>query len=87
MGVMGAFIFAAQMLNFSIPGTGSSGHIVGGILLASMLGPWAAFLTLSSVIIIQCLVFADGGLMAIGCNIINMAAMSTLVAIRWCSVL
>lgn len=80
MRVMGAFIFAAQMLNFSIPGTGSSGHIVGGILLASMLGPWAAFLTLSSVIIIQCLVFADGGLMAIGCNIINMAAMSTLVA-------
>lgn len=80
MGVMGAFVFAAQMLNFSIPGTGSSGHIVGGILLAAMLGPWAAFLTLSSVLIIQCLVFADGGLMALGCNIINMAAMSTLVA-------
>ncbi len=80
MGVMGAFVFAAQMVNFSIPGTGSSGHIVGGILLASVLGPWAAFVTLSSVLIIQCLVFADGGLMALGCNIINMAAMSTLVA-------
>lgn len=79
-GVMGAFIFVAQMLNFAIPGTGSSGHIVGGILLAAMLGPWAAFLTLASVLIIQCLVFADGGLMALGCNLINMGAMSTLVA-------
>lgn len=80
MGVMGAFVFAAQMINFTIPGTGSSGHIIGGILLAALLGPWAAFLTLSSVLIIQCLVFADGGLMALGCNIINMAAMSTLIA-------
>ncbi len=80
MGVMGAFIFAAQMINFSIPGTGSSGHIIGGILLAAVLGPWAAFLTLACVLLIQCLVFADGGLMAIGCNIINMGAMSSLVA-------
>lgn len=80
MGVMGAFIFAAQMINFTIPGTGSSGHIVGGILLAAMLGPWAGFLTLVSVLLIQCLIFADGGLLALGCNIINMAAMSTLVA-------
>lgn len=80
MGVMGAFIFAAQMINFSIPGTGSSGHIIGGILLAAMLGPWAGFLTLASVLIVQCLVFADGGLMALGCNIVNMAAMSCLVA-------
>lgn len=80
MGVMGAFVFAAQMVNFSIPGTGSSGHIVGGILLASLLGPWAGFLTLASVLVIQCLAFADGGLMALGCNIINMGAMSTLVA-------
>lgn len=80
MGVMGAFIFAAQMINFTIPGTGSSGHIVGGILLAAFLGPWAGFLTLVSVLAIQCLVFADGGLMALGCNIINMGAMSTLIA-------
>lgn len=80
MGVLGAFIFAAQMVNFAIPGTGSSGHIVGGILLAAFVGPWAGFLTLCSVIIIQCLVFADGGLLALGCNIINMAVMSTLVA-------
>lgn len=80
MGVLGAFVFAAQMINFSIPGTGSSGHIIGGILLASLLGPWAAFLVISSVLIIQCLVFADGGLLALGCNIINMGAMTTLVA-------
>lgn len=80
MGVMGAFIFAAQMINFTIPGTGSSGHIVGGILLSAVLGPWAAFLTLSSVLVIQCLVFADGGLLALGCNILNMAALSCLVA-------
>lgn len=80
MGVMGAFVFAAQMINFSIPGTGSSGHIVGGILLSAMLGPWAAFITLVSVLIIQCMIFADGGLMALGCNIINMAACSCLVA-------
>lgn len=80
MGVLGAFVFAAQMINFSIPGTGSSGHIIGGILLASLLGPWAGFLVISSVLIIQCLVFADGGLLVLGCNIINMGAMTTLVA-------
>ncbi len=79
-GVLGAFIFAAQMINFSIPGTGSSGHIIGGVLLAAVLGPWTAFLTLCSVLIVQCLVFADGGLMVLGCNIINMAAMSCLIA-------
>lgn len=73
MGVLGAFVFAAQMINFTIPGTSSSGHIIGGVLLA-------AFLTISSVLIIQCLIFADGELFALGCNIINMGAMSTLVA-------
>lgn len=80
MGVLGAFVFAAQMINFSIPGTGSSGHIIGGVLLAALVGPWAGFITLCSVLIIQCLIFADGGMMALGCNIINMAAMSCLVA-------
>ncbi|MEI3553947.1 MAG: energy-coupling factor ABC transporter permease [Alistipes senegalensis] len=80
MGVMGAFIFAAQMINFSIPGTGSSGHLVGGILLSAILGPWAALITLASVLVIQCLVFADGGFMALGANILNMAALSCLVA-------
>lgn len=80
MGVLGAFVFAAQMINFSIPGTGSSGHIIGGILLSALLGPWCGFLTLASVIIVQCLLFADGGLMALGCNILNMAATSCLIA-------
>lgn len=79
MGVMGAFVFASQMINFSIPGTGSSGHVIGGVLLAAVVGPWAAFLTLCSVLIIQCLVFADGGLLALGCNILNMAATSCLI--------
>jgi len=80
MGVMGAFVFAAQMINFTIPGTGSSGHIGGGILLAAILGPWPAFLAITAVLIIQCLFFADGGLMALGCNIINMGFFSCLLA-------
>lgn len=73
MGVMGAFVFAAQMINFTIPGTGSSGHLCGGMLLAALLGPYAAFLTMIGVLLIQCLLFADGGLLALGCNIWNMA--------------
>ncbi len=80
MGVMGAFVFAAQMINFTIPGTGSSGHIGGGILLAALLGPYPALLTISAVLIIQCLFFADGGLLALGCNIFNMGIVSCLVA-------
>ena len=80
MGVMGAFVFAAQMINFTIPGTGSSGHLIGGVLLSAILGPWAAFITLCSVLIVQCLIFADGGLLALGCNILNMAATSCLLA-------
>lgn len=73
MGVMGAFVFAAQMINFTIPGTGSSGHLCGGMLLTSLLGPYAAFLTLIGVLLTQCLFFADGGLLAFGCNVWNMA--------------
>lgn len=73
MGVMGAFVFATQMINFTIPGTGSSGHLCGGFLLAALLGPYAAFLTMIGVLLIQCLMFADGGLLALGCNIWNMA--------------
>ncbi len=73
MGIMGAFVFAAQMINFTIPGTGSSGHLCGGVLLSAILGPYAAFLTMIGVLLIQCLMFADGGLMALGCNIWNMA--------------
>lgn len=73
MGVMGAFVFAAQMINFTIPGTGSSGHLCGGMLLAALLGPYAGFLTMIGVLLIQCLMFADGGILALGCNIWNMA--------------
>ncbi len=80
MGVMGAFIFAAQMINFTIPVTGSSGHIGGGILLAALLGPFPAVITLASVLLIQCLFFADGGLLALGCNIFNIAILPCLVA-------
>ncbi len=73
MGVMGAFVFAAQMINFTIPGTGSSGHLCGGMLLSAVLGTHAGFLTMIAVLAIQCLLFADGGLLALGCNIWNMA--------------
>ena len=80
MGVMGAFIFVAQMINFAIPGTGSSGHIIGAVLLSVILGEWAGFITISSVLIIQCLLFADGGLLALGCNIFNMGVIPCLIA-------
>lgn len=80
MGTMGAFIFAAQMINFAIPGTGSSGHIGGGLLLAAVLGPYAAFLTIASVLIVQALFFADGGLLALGCNIFNLGVFPCFVA-------
>lgn len=80
MGVMGAFVFASQMINFTIPGTGSSGHIGGGILLAALLGPHAGFLTLISILAIQALFFADGGLLALGCNIFNMGFFTCYVA-------
>ena len=73
MGVMGAFVFATQMLNFTIPGTGSSGHLCGGMMLSALLGPYAGFLTMIGVLLVQCLLFADGGLLALGCNIWNMA--------------
>ena len=72
LGVMGAFIFAAQMINFPV-GFGTSGHLVGGTLLAAVFGPWAASLVLSAILIIQALVFQDGGVLALGPNIINMA--------------
>lgn len=73
MGVMGAFVFATQMINFTIPGTGSSGHLCGGMLLTALLGPQAGFLTMIGVLLIQCLLFADGGLLALGANVWNMA--------------
>lgn len=72
MGVLGAFIFASQMINFTIPGTGSSGHLGGGMILAILLGSHAAFLVMASVLIVQALFFADGGLLALGCNVWNL---------------
>ncbi len=80
MGVLGAFIFAAQMINFTIPGTGSSGHLGGGIILAILLGPAAGFLTLASVLTVQALFFADGGLLSLGCNIFNLGFFPCIVA-------
>ena len=80
MGVMGAFIFAAQMINFTIPGTGSSGHIGGGMILAVLLGPYAAFLAMASILTVQSLFFADGGLLALGCNIWNLGIYPCFIA-------
>jgi len=80
MGVLGAFIFASQMINFTIPGTGSSGHLGGGMILAVLLGPHAAFLVMASVLTVQALFFADGGLLALGCNIWNLGAYPCFVA-------
>lgn len=80
MGVLGAFVFAAQMINFAIPGTGASGHIGGGMLLSILLGPAAAFLVLASVLTVQALFFADGGLLALGSNLFNLGFMTCFVA-------
>jgi len=80
MGVVGAFIFAAQMLNFTIPGTGSSGHLGGGLILAVLLGPHAAFLVMASVLSVQALFFADGGLLALGANIFNLGFFPAFIA-------
>lgn len=79
MAVTGAFVFAAQMINFTIPGTGSSGHIGGGVLLAGILGGGPALLTIAVVLAIQCLLFADGGLLALGANIFNMGVIPCLL--------
>ncbi|MCL2045772.1 MAG: energy-coupling factor ABC transporter permease [Oscillospiraceae bacterium] len=78
MGVSGALVFAGQMINFTIPATGSSGHIGGGILLAGLLGGIPAFLSITVVLIIQCLFFADGGLLALGSNIFNLGVIPCL---------
>ncbi len=80
MGVMGAFVFASQMINFTIPATGSSGHLGGGMLLAVLLGPYAGFLTMASILLIQALFFGDGGLLAYGCNVFNMGFYTCFIA-------
>ncbi|MCX6357519.1 MAG: energy-coupling factor ABC transporter permease [Candidatus Aureabacteria bacterium] len=72
MGVTAAFIFAAQMLNFPVAG-GTSGHLLGGVLAAVLLGPWAGAVVIAIVLAVQCLLFQDGGLTALGANVVNMA--------------
>ncbi len=76
MGVCAAFIFAAQMINFPIPG-GTSGHLVGGTLAGVLLGPWAGSLVVSVVFIVQAVLFQDGGLTVLGANIFNMGLIGT----------
>lgn len=80
MGVAGAFVFAAQMINFTIPGTGSSGHIGGAVLLAALLGPAPGFIAMAGVLLIQALFFADGGLLAWGCNLFNLGFFGCFLA-------
>jgi cobalt/nickel transport system permease protein len=72
LGVMGAFVFAAQMINFPV-GPGTSGHLVGGALLAIVLGPAAATLVMTAILALQALIFQDGGVLALGANVFNMA--------------
>jgi len=78
MGIMAAFIFAAQMINFPVAG-GTSGHLLGGALAAIVLGPWAAILVMTSVIGLQALLFQDGGLLVMGANIFNMGILTALI--------
>ena len=78
MGVMAAFIFAAQMLNFPVPG-GTSGHFLGGVLIAILLGPFTGVLIMATVIILQCFIFQDGGLTTLGANIFNMGVIGSMV--------
>ena len=78
MGVMAAFVFAAQMLNFPVAG-GTSGHLIGAALVSILLGPWAGMLVMTAVVAVQALLFQDGGLLALGANILNMGVIACLV--------
>lgn len=78
MGVMAAFIFAAQMINFPVAG-GTSGHLLGGALAAIVLGPWAGILVMTTVVGVQALFFQDGGLLVLGANIFNMGILTVLI--------
>src|SRR5713101_9767534 len=85
LGVMGAFVFAAQMINFPV-GMGTSGHLVGGALLAITLGPWSASIVMTAILILQAFVFQDGGIVVLGANICNMALAGVLAGYlpyRW----
>ena len=80
MGVLGAFIFACQMLNFTIPGTGSSGHLGGGLILAVLLGPYAGFLDMAAILTVQALFISEEGLLPLGCKNIKMKFITCLIA-------
>lgn len=77
-GIMAAFIFAAQMLNFPVAG-GTSGHMLGGVLAGIMLGPWVGMLVMTAVVGLQALLFQDGGLIVMGANILNMGLLTVLI--------
>jgi cobalt/nickel transport system permease protein len=77
MGVTAAFIFAAQMINFPVAG-GTSGHFLGAVFSSVLIGPWASLIIMTIVLIVQCLGFADGGLTALGSNILNMGVIGAL---------
>jgi cobalt/nickel transport system permease protein len=79
MGLVASLVFAAQMFNFPVA-AGTSGHLIGGVLAAVLLGPWGGFLAVTAVVIIQALFYADGGLIVMGANIINMAFIGAIVA-------
>lgn len=79
MGVMAAFIFAAQMMNFPVAG-GTSGHLVGGALAVLLLGPWAGIIVVAAVVALQAVLFQDGGIAVMGLNILNMSVLSALSA-------
>lgn len=78
MGVVAAFIFAAQMINFPVT-HGTSGHLLGGVLAAILLGPWAAILVMTLVVGVQAIVFQDGGMLALGFNVVNMGVLTSVV--------
>jgi len=78
MGMVSSLVFAAQMFNFPIA-SGTSGHLIGGVLAAVLLGPWGGFLAISAVLLVQSLFYADGGLLAIGANILNMALIGSVL--------
>ncbi len=77
MGLTAAFVFAAQMINFPVAG-GTSGHLIGAVLASALLGPSAAVVVITAVLVVQCFLFADGGVLALGANIFNMAIVGSI---------
>lgn len=78
MGIMAAFVFAAQMVNFPLLVLPASGHLIGGVLAAVMLGPWAGALVMGTVLLVQCFLFADGGVLALGANFVNLGLIASV---------